>query len=1201
MGNNLISLKGDGGWRGKTCIGTTDRGARRFLKLENCYVHGDGGELRHFPGFSTILDLSDENNGAGYGRILTEAVRNVFATSPSETYQYYYSGADSNVQTLRSFAKMAHLHWFEQIGNTLLIGGESHFRQIPVYKTRVPAVLLTVAYIVVSSGRWVLRMSDNVPTSNGERDTDGASLNGLKVGQVIYVSGDLRVGDSALQTAIDTNLARFVHEVKAISGNDVTLHTTTSATSSGTAVTNTTPVYLTRVAFNRDNLYSTPSGVYPWTSTLNNRPTDPDALTSWRVIAPLSRTNTALSCHPAWVANRQRDFGDQVGSPDIEGVWLDSTGTRGVSRREGRQLPYRMNPDCATDRVLIAAPGYGCMFQIPLKIPTQPDFDYPAPSPGGDDYGPLMASNSIYDKPRSLGIPKGRLIDSLSTPAPPSPSDTTGYNFNLTAIVGSPEFGLTPGEYWVSIAYEDEALGEEGLASEPIIVTVPSNQYAYAININYIHPGYIMPECLATKVNVYLSAPGEEAMAFYASFPLCEIGSTVTTVNDSSYSMSGVYGFEPCSPMHSTGIYHQIRLPMIGSGDLVEDVLDAERLAPQSSSMPRGAECVRYVRGVMIAGGAPGNSGGAMQLWQAKASMRFEPLETFDQLDEMYIKVHGEDLTVPNATQDGDAQTSTLGIAGRAFPDAYQGIEVVSKELWPVGSVNQRIDRVVNRRSWQIQGSSSYFLHFERVRLSRDVFDRIRTAGTSPSTTTSSQSNKDVWYVMPRGQIQLGDPGAPWRSSKSSIQITDPKRGDDIVAIGEISGNVIVCSQCETYSFSWYRNAGSEIPNLVHSKYGCIAANSMVEFDGGLAWLSEHGPVAMGATLQHVGIDVHEDFDGSNPRYLCDSRGMMRHAWGCHDMSRSIVMWGLVTDETQELFYTNEVTGDYYTWDELDDGGKSRMPCDEVLIWNYKTNAFSTWRPPSGLEIYWMRQLRDEDGVVRTCFLARDGRIYALDDVCHDTAMTVIEGTVTARQITESTTLAFTISVGTGQNGTAPTGHNGDRRHLRAGMLVEIIDLDGDVVHETTIASITTVSSSGGTIVMTDGATWKEGYAVRIGARQRATIIGTYLGAETMDNLSVQGVQMRYSLEGTGTAHARVSAYKTEFTDEGPTPRTIAFSPQTKWTLLGDALTSTDESMRVSRRRTFKQGGVDAQEVAVKIELSGSSQTRIQDIALEVG
>ncbi len=149
----------------------------------------------------------------------------------------------------------------------------------------------------------------------------------------------------------------------------------------------------------------------------------------------------------------------------------------------------------------------------------------------------------------------------------------------------------------------------------------------------------------------------------------------------------------------------------------------------------------------------------------------------------------------------------------------------------------------------------------------------------------------------------------------------------------------------ETYSFAWHRNPGGEIPNLISNEHGCIAANSMVEFDGGCAWLGERGPVAMGNGLQFIGLDVQEDFtDGPARRYLYDSRGMMRHSWGCHDASRGLVMWGLITAEGTQSLSANGGFALEYSGFGSTDQLKSRFPCDEVLIWSYRTSSFSTWR-----------------------------------------------------------------------------------------------------------------------------------------------------------------------------------------------------------------------------------------------------------------
>jgi len=194
---------------------------------------------------------------------------------------------------------------------------------------------------------------------------------------------------------------------------------------------------------------------------------DWNALTSWRIVPALSLSlsNAAQhTSHPAWVANRQRDFGDAnagasaVGyaSKFTEGINVRTGGvTRGVSRREQRELPYRIVPEPAGDRILIAAPGYNCMFQVPLMVPFNPA-EFP-PTPDSDfSIGVPWFGNDIYDKPRALGVPKCRLIEPVFTPAPPSPdqnSDTGNYSHLLLAIDATPTVGFPAGKYRMCATY----------------------------------------------------------------------------------------------------------------------------------------------------------------------------------------------------------------------------------------------------------------------------------------------------------------------------------------------------------------------------------------------------------------------------------------------------------------------------------------------------------------------------------------------------------------------------------------------------------------------------------------------------------------------------------------------------------------------------------------------------------------------------
>lgn len=1193
MGSRLISLRGSR-WSGFTTNTTQDRGDKRLLRLENAYVSSDGSEIRSMPGYKTLLDLSEVNNPSGYSRYIIDAVRPVYETSPFAAHHFFFWNQQSGYQTLRARAKAHHLFAFEQVGDQLVVLGESRFRECPILSSS--RQYLKPTHVGAPSGRWTLTL-DGSPATNSVFDVSGPGLNGLVAGNVVYVEG-VKVSDAALQATIDATLNSRMHEVKSISGPTVTLHTTTSAF----AATPLLAGEVHRVRPNRSNAYSTPSGQYVWNENPAHRPDDPIALTAWKVQEPLSIGHTRLEAWPAWVANRQRDFGDLLWDGDTEGVWTNTNGTRGASRREQRRLPYRPSVIALPDRIILAAPQYGCMLQVPMGIPSYHDA-WPT-SPFTEQRGINYQPNAEYDKPRSLGIPKARLIDATNTPAPTSPSigdpGTAGLNFNVVAISASPEYGLPPGEYLVSISYEDEAIGEEGLASEPISVYIPDNQYAYTIVLNYIHPGYIMPECLANKINVYIAPPGQTAMAYYASLPLAKLPVLSTVVNGTVFETSARYGFEPCSPAVPAAIYRDLRLPLPGTGASIEDFVDPLRLAPQSASMPRGAAAARYIRGILVAGGAMGNAGPAMELWGSFASGVYIGHDNKLFLpNEIRIRALGDSASTMNPSQDGSIQdqASTLGIGGRCFPDAYSGIEIHSVDMLPAGNTTQRIDRVLNRRAETTVGPGYHLLHHDRLACTRNIWDYTRPAGISPREQPVERQRSHVWYRMPRGQVQIGDPGAPNRASKAAIQFLDPASGDDVTAIGNLSGNAVICTRKETYSLAWYRSPSGETPQLVTSEHGCIGANTMVEFDGGLAWIGEHGPVAIGESLQFIGSAVTELFHGPRRRYLADSRGMMRHSWSCHDKNRGLIYWGMVTKDSTVVVRDEDID---WTYVQATDQIRSRFPCDEVLIWNYRADAFSTWRPPAGHEILWMRTVRLFNGETRIAFLAADQRIYAFDDDAGegnaDTGPFQI-----LNDGDNSTTLQF-FCLFPGTDGMAQTGRDGGT-WIRAGMRIEFLDnrKGNALVASNTIAEVLSISGNTVTVRMSNAMTWKSSakgpWFVMVGTRAPMLIMSTYYGAETLDNLSVQGVQMRYSLAGSGASVAKVQAIVNS-TPAALSGKVVSFTPEDAWPSLGNAFGETD--VPGGNRKAFKQGHYDAPEGAIVVTIAGGARVAIQDIALEV-
>lgn len=1199
MGQDLVSFR-NGFWRGRTTQTASDRGDRRLRKIVNGYVSADGHEIRQFPGWKTLIDLTEANNDLGYARYTFDGVRPVVGTSgASDQWVYAYRGEDARLQTQRARAKPTHLHGFEQIRDRIVVFGESRFREFPIMDTN--RVIGTVAGVAIDAPGLEFRVQFSInPAAYEDSDTQ-AGMNGLRVGDTVYFEGITVPTDAALQAQVDAHLNGRVTVVLSIAGDDVIVRTQGTAAFSKTAATGSGH----RVMPNRDDTYPTPGGPTPYDANGYARPDDPDALTAWTVIDELTDFTAVVPCYPAWVANRMPDFGDIPTTPAMaaHGGFELASG-RFVSRRDQRKLPYRLNPEPAGDRIILAAPGYNCLFHIPVKVPFNPD-NWPAtPSINA---GVPWVNNDIFDRPRALGLPKPRLIESAWTPVMSSPSMRGDWNFNAVLVSSAvPNIGLPAGIYKIRASFLDESTSEEGPASEEIEVEIPATAgtYSFTLCVPYLHPGYVMPECMATRINIYIAPPGIDAYGFYGSYPLSETLSGALTAPNPLENQSGKYGFT------GSALYRKLILPLpnrIGITS-IEDDLDFTRPAPRSAFPPRGAEAAAFVKGTLVTVGHRGNSGASGDLYESQASVFHDPTPNSFELSRRVIRVRQWDGGTPivNTSTEGNVD-GKFGLASRTFPDAYAGIRAISTSLFPGPLYDAVVARTLNRRS---RGLGDFELvdnvlaeqtdwMIERIETTRPIVNYQRPGYDTTLNSTYERSGQPVYYEMFKGQVQVGDPGAPWRASKAAIQFMDPSRDDDAVAIRQLAGTVVICTRRETYTMAWVRDPGGEIPQPLSRQYGCIAANSMVEFDGGLAWISEYGPVALGQGLQFVGEDVRDDFTGWTRRYLTDTKGMMRHCWGVHDPERGLVMWGMVTDANTTTVIDEGVS---YTFETASDELRSRWPCDEVLVWSYRAGAFSTWRPPAGMEVLWMRSIRlagVNNGRTRLAFLAADQRIYGLDDSWADTNFAPLEGNPSANQTTASTQLsigAFNVDGTAGGAAARSVGAN----LIKAGMRVEQVNADDELIAETTVESYDEATS---TITLADALTWRRTDTFRVGVRPPMTVQTTYIGNETMTNLSVQGVQMRYSLFGAGKAYAKVVGYKTDAAAMA-TPLSVAFTTPGKWQYLGNAGATFFGSERdeiPSRRMQFLRGQADAPEVAVEITVTGQSQVRIADLMLEVG
>lgn len=1188
----LISLRGDGPWRGRSTRQISDRGGRFQIQIRNGYVSGDGHEIRSFPGWTTLVDLTNANNPTyGFRRLTIDAVRPTTQYESPEYYPYGTSPVAASMQTLVSTAEELHLHCFEQIRGKLQIIGERGFRKAPLYSASRNTQ--TITGVVISGGVWILLLS-SINGAYSSSDS-GASLNGIAVGDIVYVENVMAAaGQSISQAHIDLTLNGRFHKVTAFFGfQGLILGTSPSPGEDLGATTVTGEVWRTRN--NVSDIYPTPNPISPWEPSRYYRIDDPPALACWTVYEPLGFADPAgKKCVIADVANRQRDFADAQNAVPTEGPKLYGGGAtmyRGWSRRQQKELPYRVNPEVAGDRIVLAAPGYLCLFQVPSMIPLEPESWPEQPSGWTEQYGRGIRwwGNDIYDKPRCLGVPKAILIDSTyKNPISPAGDTFTPftypYDFN-TYYVTSGGFGA--GTYKIAISFVDEATGEEGLASEPISVTILAGNTT-GIALRYIHPGYLMPECLARRINVYMAPPGEDAMGLYVSFALRDY--TATT----GYDIDAAYGnLNDKTPSdNSTTIWRVLLLPVLSMTNLVP-FIDFTRLAPQSGLQPRGAEAVRVIGGILFSVGHSGTHGNSREVLRSVASAYYSFISPVvnNSPDEFFIRgfrhlmVQSGTPTSPGA---GDFTDGPFGVAGNYFPAAYQGIEVYSKNLYPIPVQRFIVDKVKNNATYNERtagiNANRDLLMAQRIRIEHNAFPLATPASTI------FNYGKEVVLLLPRGQVQVGDPGRPGAVTATAIQFMDAKKDDDGVAVGQVGDSLVICSKHETYQLSWFRTPQGQVPKVLSTELGCIAANSMVTFDGGVAWISARGPVAVGDGVQWIGEQLEHDFVGEQRKYAYDTKGMMRHAWGAHDEARGLIYWGFVTlDATHQITYkgvtaTYENFGAYTYGDEA----KSRFPCNEILIWSYRANAYSIWTPPSGLEVLWMRPLRLSDGSIRMCFLAADKRIYALDDTYSDTNTI---GFVTAASATGSSSTALVVDDTFGIDGNGGATSRDDGTLLRTGMTVVCLR-DEKVVWTTTVSAL---AVSTRTITLTDEQDWSIGDRIEVGVRPAMTIQMSYVG-DAPDNLPIKNLHVRYALHGEGAAH--VEANVTTADRVAASPYEVGFTESPRYQPLA-AISTSNAFDRIGQRRILEEGFAIGAESSLSMTFLGRPGVRLSDVLLE--
>ena len=928
-------MKTPEGWGGISTGSKASYG--QFEILENCYVSRDGEEIRSFPGFVCVVDPETNTRqynhltalgGAvqGYTGDHTDARRSVTAANTSGNAIQTSAAAATDV--MKVWAIPQSIHFAEQVHGRWVLVGEVGHRLQPIYNTGRTSFVHVISHEDSPASPGLTRV-----TLSSAPDVTATLFNTIQVGRSVWLSG--------LSGAFaEATLNGRAFEVVNISGANLDL----------------------------DVLSGGFAGVIADTGYISGFDlADAVSLGSWQTASPGSVLIDPLEkVYPAHVANRQRDFGD------TSGIIIEGNSNTGLSRRQQKSLPYRLVPHIAGDRIVMAAPGYGCAFQIPLMLPM--DF-----SESSAAAGVRWVSNDIYDKPRCSGVPKAQQW------SPNANTQIVG-NFGSVSVDeycwGGSDAGAAGrrGTYKFKFAYKDEVTGEIGLCSEPVSATTGTTDPFESIQLLVRHPGYLMHESMALTINVYRTTKDGDTYYFDRTIkPETAIPGTSTTAADSVK-----YGLAPSTTANVENLFIRYKAIYVEDAVLVQQ----NGYVPEAlEQMPMGCKASRTIRGWTFYGGSLGNAGPYKEMLSCTATMQYDrnsnsPNAHYPNWDRIVFRYTTFNNYTPTAGTMGPYGVETFDLCSvKWMPPAYSGQRLFSRTLFTYPRQAIRTNKLENAQGNNYSGGQ----------ILSDVRYSIIDSPIPPDSDEQSTTNRsaEAYLLLPQGAIQISEQDNPGVTPATNTTLISSELGEDIEGIGDAGGSAVVCSRSKTYLIGFSGTPVGVPSELATDRFGCIAPNSMVSFDGGCAWISDRGPVAMmGAQVSWIGAPLERWFSGATNRYLRDSDGMMRHSWACHDSERGLLYFGMFRDRMADqstLRRQANYLGTNYTWSGAAIGAdenkiKSRFPCDEVLVYNYTTSTWSVWQPPDCLGIMWMTTGVDSEGNNRVFFLGDDRRIYALDD-----------------------------------------------------------------------------------------------------------------------------------------------------------------------------------------------------------------------------
>lgn len=554
----------------------------------------------------------------------------------------------------------------------------------------------------------------------------------------------------------------------------------------------------------------------------------------------------------------------------------------------GIKVPRKPQLDVYDGRVMIAAPGYGCQFEVDYKNWLLANWTTAGPvfTPGLTD---------------SLGIPKGCLLNEV-------PVETT-------MALGTGHL-VTGDVVYYRVAYWNPTTGSFGLVSELYTYTVVAAD-VLSLTIKALIPQWVMRETGATYMMLFASLPNGSPVALY------------------HYLTSGPvdYGIGMASTFATTEPFQQF---VYGPGAKTAAAPESDIVPPRFPDMPMGALWSKNMRGWLFSGGRIGN----------KLSEDYG-IETFigKNYDDRI------DIIGPFQVAGAGIPTGFNGVTGKFFGTSRNTLKFVDNAWW----------------------QPPYLMNWTKG---------LDGGGTLATT--------DHPLQMFKGHVQFSPLERPGETTSIQRAIFDRMQGIDVIACGRFANYLVLCTDVETYVYSWGRDPSGADPVLFTTEYGAICP-IMVETEVGLTWLSDRGPVLFdGGSVQWIGKPVSERFSREVPSgvyadvekvYLRDSRGFMWNARGHYDRLEKCVHWFLRTDSDSTEFATT-----------TDNDEQTKVGCDSVLTWSISTDAFSTYDDRDDFKVTAVAESRMDDGVTRMVVVSDREKVVNSDL----TDQVVLKGTVFA-------------------------------------------------------------------------------------------------------------------------------------------------------------------------------------------------------------